>query len=281
MLRGKARKLRFRTLFVFLLIVVFDAIAWTQPTGHCTGDEKEAAFEVTSVRESAPAAEYSQVLLNEPTSGDFRAENFFLSQLIGEAFYVDSRFQVLGLPDWIKQRRYQVVAKADDCREALRKMDLPKAKLQKQLMIQALLRDRFHLKFRVETRLLPAGTLLRSAKGVKMDKDAGSADQPDVSSSDRSAKGVEIIAKHMSLESLALLLQGYLRTTISNETHLDGTYSFDLRFKQTQTAEDGQNTEAWPPVDVALEQQLGLKLVERKQALPVIVVEHIELPTPN
>jgi uncharacterized protein (TIGR03435 family) len=46
-----------------------------------------------------------------------------------------------------------------------------------------------------------------------------------------------------------------------------------------QSAEDG--AAAWPPVEVALEQQLGLKLEESKRASPVVVVEHVDLPTPN
>ena len=80
---------------------------------------------------------------------------------------------------------------------------------------------------------------------------------------------------------IAGLLQGHLETTVDDETHLNGAYSFDLHFKRIQSAEDGQDPTAWPPVEVALEQQLGLKLVARKRALPVLVIEHIDLPTPN
>lgn len=272
---------KFGILVLLLLMIAVKGTSFAQLPQGCGGNDTNVGFEVVSVRESALTPGYLQVDENDPRSSDFTAENLLISQILGEAFQIDFRFQIVGIPDWIKQRRFQVVAKSEDCREVLQKMDLAHAKAQKQQMIQALLRDRFGLKFRIEMRMLPVDTLVQSAKGIKMVKSQGKADQPEDGYSKRTAKGVEITAKHMTVESLAGLLQGHLETTVDDETHLNGAYAFDLRFKRIQSADDAQDPTGWPPVEVALEQQLGLKLEERKRALPVLVVEHISLPTPN
>ncbi len=210
------------------------AHALAQTPQGCDGNAPKGGFEVTSVRESTPTPPYRQVDENDPHSSDFIAENLHISQLIGEAFGIDDRFQVLGIPAWIGHRLFSVVAKDEGCRKALQRMDLSKAKAQKQLMIQALLRDRFQLNIHMETRMLPVDTLVQSVKSVRWHGPGlrGGDDQREDGYSRRGGEGVEITAKHMTTRALAGLLQGYLGTTVDDETHLSGAYDVDLRFNQ-------------------------------------------------
>ena len=39
--------------------------------------------------------------------------------------------------------------------------------------------------------------------------------------------------------------------------------------------------DAAPPLPVALQQQLGLKVVSTKEQVEVLVIEHVERPSPN
>jgi uncharacterized protein (TIGR03435 family) len=61
---------------------------------------------------------------------------------------------------------------------------------------------------------------------------------------------------------------------VVDKTGLSGIYSFSLSFSIRE--DDGL-----PPIMSAVEQQLGLKLESTKALVDILVVAHIERPTPN
>jgi uncharacterized protein (TIGR03435 family) len=74
---------------------------------------------------------------------------------------------------------------------------------------------------------------------------------------------------------------------IADETHLTGVYSFTLDFtrEETRPAAPGEtpapvaaDPSAPPPLFIALQDQLGLKLEPRKVPLEVLVIDHAEKP---
>jgi uncharacterized protein (TIGR03435 family) len=65
---------------------------------------------------------------------------------------------------------------------------------------------------------------------------------------------------------------------------LEGWYALALRYAAPGDVRSG--AEASPPDDApeiltALQEQLGLKLQPEKATVPVLVIDHIERPTPN
>jgi len=62
---------------------------------------------------------------------------------------------------------------------------------------------------------------------------------------------------------------------IVDRTGLDGIYQFNLEFNQPAYPSDR------PELGVALQQQLGLKLERRKETMDVLVIDHLEKPSPN
>ena len=63
-----------------------------------------------------------------------------------------------------------------------------------------------------------------------------------------------------------------------DQTGLTGIYDFDLRFQpQGKEAEAGEA----PDLFTAVGEQLGLKLQSTRATVPVLVVDHIQQPTPN
>lgn len=75
-------------------------------------------------------------------------------------------------------------------------------------------------------------------------------------------------------------LQFYLGKRVVDLTGLTGTYNFTLQFHGTLSDMQTDNGSAWPPIETAI-QQLGLELRDTKVPLQVVVIDHIEQPSPN
>jgi uncharacterized protein (TIGR03435 family) len=58
-----------------------------------------------------------------------------------------------------------------------------------------------------------------------------------------------------------------------------GSYDFDLRFNPEDGAADSPSND--PNLFTAVQEQLGLKLQSTHASVPVLVVDHVEPPTPN
>jgi uncharacterized protein (TIGR03435 family) len=74
---------------------------------------------------------------------------------------------------------------------------------------------------------------------------------------------------------------------VYDKTGLTGRYDFTLTYAHENLTAPGASTDAPPQMDTApplaraLEEQLGLKLVPAKGNMDVIVIDHVERPTPN
>ena len=67
-----------------------------------------------------------------------------------------------------------------------------------------------------------------------------------------------------------------------DKTGLTGKYDFDLKTYQTRSSErKDSETNPWPPLEDAIQDQLGLKLVSAKGPVPVLVIDHVEKPGEN
>ena len=69
---------------------------------------------------------------------------------------------------------------------------------------------------------------------------------------------------------------------VNDKTNLTGKYDFDLKTYQVR-ADDRKDDETnpWPPLETAIQDQLGLKLVHSHGPTRVLVIDHIEKPSPN
>ena len=63
-----------------------------------------------------------------------------------------------------------------------------------------------------------------------------------------------------------------------DRTDLDGAYDFSLEFS---TLFDGKPASDAPDLFTAIQDQLGLKLVDTKELMDVLVIDHLERPDPN
>jgi uncharacterized protein (TIGR03435 family) len=212
--------------------------------------------------------------------------------------------RVLGGPGWTGAVRYDVQGKVPDALFAeMQKMTPEEKKEKRGLLLQDLLANRFKLKVHFETREMPIYEL-RVVKGAP--KLTPSKELPATSSSAskpgnpmsfvqahggtvviRKAQRSEMIVRSMTLQAWAQGGALGLERPVVNKTGLEGKYDFTLDWSPDLSPTppmDGAatpNASEGPSLFTAIEEQLGLKLTPVKGPVEVIVIDHIENPSPN
>ena len=119
------------------------------------------AFEVASVKPSSPLTR--TLVIYTFSGGRITGENRTLQNLIEEAFNVQA-FQISGGAKWVREDRYDFEAKPPASSKAS-KLNPPYPKAppneEQRQMLQALLTDRFRLKYRRETKEGPVYVLVK------------------------------------------------------------------------------------------------------------------------
>jgi len=205
--------------------------------------------------------------------------------LVQQAFAVDPD-RIIGLPAWAKTDQYAIQAKVDD-NDVLRWKSL-NWKTRK-VAFQSLLAGRYGFKAHLEFRESRAYSLVIAGNGPRLhaanpsDKYANGLKGPDGSalSSGAAITGPgTIVLQGGSISTLVKLLSNQdLEYPISDETGLTGIYDFKLEWTPNYaTAPSGGSILS---LFTAIQEQLGLKLEVKKKPVEMIVVDHIERPSPD
>lgn len=221
-----------------------------------------AAFEVASIKPAVPDASGSSG--EDGRKGVLRVYNVSLKRCIRYAYAI-AEDQILGGPQWIDERRYDILAKADHS------ADEPELLM----MLQPLLADRFKLKLHHETRVV-SGYILTVAKGgIK----ATVADSSGRSGGNGGRGFIDSGASQLS--ALSIRLSALLGRPVVDMTRDERKFDFHLRWNPDETlAGDGPATD-YPSLITALREQLGLKLESGKVNADVLLVDGAELPSDN
>jgi bla regulator protein BlaR1 len=204
--------------------------------------------------------------------------------------------KVVGGPDWTDTDVFDIVGKTSSADfEQRQKMNRMQGHEQRQLMEQSLLADRFHLKMHTEMQDQPVYALTVNKPGKMMPaKNAtGSAHVDPMPSSyapdelkrglivNRTRTGLKMTAKGMTLDDLSNALMSQKETNglpVVNQTGLTDAFDFTLTWGPERTEASDNNEAEDLPLLVAIQQQLGLKLVNAKAPAEVVVIDHIEKP---
>jgi len=248
------------------------------------------AFEVATVKPSAPDG---MMVMTKATPDGMQIRNAPLIYVIHLAAGLlnANDDQIVGAPSWVKAEKYDIAAKVNES-------DVPKlaklSRVEKNEMMMSVLADRFSFAAHWQTRELPVydlavakgGSRLREARpgdtypnGLKDDQGQSSPGMVRVGYGTVDCQAVPITTLLEILSSLA-------GRTVIDTTGLTGKYDIKLRWRpeasrpNPEAAADG--TEA-SEADffTALQEQLGLKLIPSKGLVHVLVVDHIEKPSPN
>jgi bla regulator protein BlaR1 len=211
------------------------------------------SFEVASVRPNKSGTN-SSWWRDRPAT--VTTTNVSLKALIRTAYDVRA-YQISG-PDWLNSARYDIAAKAPG----------PATKDQIRQMLRTLLADRFGLTLHREEKVFPVYELVAAKNGPKLQ-----AVQNDGYNSMNSRKGT-INGEKVSMARLAESLSGVVDRPVLDKTGLAGVFNFTLQWSPDDT--DG------PSIYTALNEQLGLKLISRKDPIEILVIDRVNrTPTEN
>jgi uncharacterized protein (TIGR03435 family) len=262
------------------------------PSPQSTPYVPSLTYDVVSVRECPPNAPPFK-FENPAHSARLRGQCMWAELLVGMAYNVMFN-RVLGGPDWVRtadsnEVRFDVQATSDTATDdKLAKLSNHEASLEKQHMFQQLLADRFKLKAHLETGDKPALTLLVAKSGPRMQTGEPPPPTPPGEQGPGPKQienkvdplGVEIVGHGATMGGLAKVLELWLHKSVIDQTGLSGTFNFDLKFHgmlSDMTPDDGS---MWPPAENAI-QVLGLELKITNAPQKVVVIDHIEMPSPN
>lgn len=226
-------------------------------------------YGVVSIRRPAPGLNYEGS--GHGPQGGMRYVNCPVAEYVWSAYGVHS-FQVLGLPEWTKKEHYDISFTADNAERPQRGLafrDAQNLYNRQNQRLQAVLRDRFGLVVRAETREMPIYALTVAKGGHKLRPP-----QPGSRPWVKIMPG-ELDAPASHVDQLTRFLPSILGRTVINETGLDGPYDVKLKWAPNPADDTG------PSIFTALTEQLGLRLESRKGPVPVFIVEKIEKPTEN
>lgn len=219
------------------------------------------AFEVASVKFSdRQAGSWVRFL-----PGGRLSATSWIKQVIQIAWGVQD-YQVSGGPAWLGSDWYDIEAKAASADATKEDMTL---------MLRSLLTDRFKLRFHQETKEFSAWNLLVDKNGPKLRalKDGEN------SSCTRTNSNV---CGMRTMTQLANNLHYTVGGPVFDKTGIEGNFDILLLFDvysirgQTPPADYDQ-----PSLYTALPQQLGLRLEQQKNSMPVIVIDGIQRPSEN
>ncbi len=192
-----------------------------------------------------------------------------LSHLIHDAFSLPSMAMLKSEkgPDWVAMgtERFDVEAKAED----------PTKTTEAQLlqMLQALLVERFKLKFHREEKEMQGFALVVAKNGPKLEKAKDDEVESRLSGSMKPREGepIALNGRKCSMEMLANMLSQRGEGPVVDKTGLTGAYSFKLWWDDSAT----------PSLFTALTEQLGLRLDAQKVPVSFFIIESAQRPSAN
>jgi uncharacterized protein (TIGR03435 family) len=228
-------------------------------------------FEVATIKPTGPSSD-GHTHINYPPGDRFSASNITLLALMQWAYSMPER-QILEGPPWLGSTRFDIQAKADsgDQGDRFKGLTGEQDRDLKRRMVQALFADRFHLKLHQETRTLPAYDLVVAKGGSKLEP------------SQSNGKSIGTGRTYFNGQGLTMTLIAEELSRITGRIVVDKTSLADrYDLKLQWTPDDAPATDnAAPSLFTAIQEQLGLKLEPAKEAVSVLVIDHIEPPTPN
>jgi uncharacterized protein (TIGR03435 family) len=219
-------------------------------------------FEVASIRPSHSGAASRVARRVSPET--FAVSGLQVRHLIAIAYGVRP-YQVLGGPDWMDARAYDITAKAER----------PVSDVETHVMLQSLLSDRFQLRLHRETRERQV-YVLGVAKGGLKAKESDS----DAVYARRLSQG-NVAYTRVDMDGFAQWLSREVGETVVNRTNVRGHYDLSLQWRPDYMVASEPSATAGPSLFTAVGEQLGLKLEWQRTPVEFLVIDSVEEPSAN
>jgi uncharacterized protein (TIGR03435 family) len=289
-----------RQIFVVLTLLTTLSAAAAAQSADVT---PQVAFEAASVKVNKSGDNSTSV--GPRPGGRFNATNAPLALLITMAYQLQA-FQVQSAPEWTRTDRFDIVAKLDG--------DPPPGMFgepdRTMLALRTLLADRFKLVVHWETQELPIYALVVARADGKLGPNIhpaasdcvavraarlaaareGKVDQntdPYACGWGNSGYGRFRFGGN-SLTAFASALANQVGRVVIDRTGVSGNWDFELTFVPERIRQQALAGGAPPDVDTngpsiftAIQEQLGLKLESTKGPVKVLVIDHVDQPSPD
>ena len=277
-----------------LLVCLFISVA-VGVTTHAgqLANTAPPSFELASVRENRTESVMFGAGVRTRPDGSATAINTPLMMIIGFAYGLDGVYATLEGQSSLLKERFDISAKAAGPTNTVSSGEIGPLNV----MMQKLLTDRFKLAVRWEDRSAQGYALVRlkpdGAIGPRMRSTSRDCSNPvtyrdkppgDDRSCALTVVNNEMVAAGHRMTDFSSYLSRHLARPVLDQTGLIGPYdiqmSFNLSLSQARAGTVPRPSEL-PSLFVALQEQLGLKLEERRVPIRILVIEHVEPPTEN
>ena len=255
--------------------------AWPIPEPPKTmAADANPGFDVATIKPSQPGTQGKGVTYR---GTHFIAINTNMNDLIAFAYGLHAK-QIIGAPEWFGTDAFDIDGVPDTPgRPNLKQM---------QNMVQKLLGDRCALKFHHEQKELSVYAVRVAGGGPKMSETT--AGPNDLEGFGFRGLG-DLVARNLTMAGFATWMQAtVMDRPVVDQTGLKDKYDFTLKwtpddsqFGQMRSAvaampkPAGDSPNAPPSLYTAVQEQLGLKIEATKAPDDVIVIDHVEKPSPN
>jgi uncharacterized protein (TIGR03435 family) len=235
------------------------------------------AFDVATIKPVTPDAKAGRYITMDGTHR-FIAKNYTLKLLIAAAYDLNSR-TILGGPKWIDSDHFDILA--------ITPGEVRPTRPEQMAMLRALLTDRFKLAFHRKDHVFSIYELTALSGAPKLKQSTAPPDEPAALISTVYPQKIVLPARNASLDDLVSLLQrAILDRPVVNRTGLTGRYDFDLEWAPDETQFGGEVPVApadapSPPLFIAIQEQLGLKLEATRGPVSALIVDSAEQPSAN
>lgn len=261
----------------FAALSLMGLMSWCAVVPAQAQRQSHPSFAVTSVKPYVGDPEPFKVSFD---GGRAELGRITVADMLRFCYNLTTDEQIVGLPEWARKDRWDIKAtEEEDISHDLETGPLDQRIALMHHLTLELLHDRFTLRESKTTRVLPAYELTVAKTGAKVTP-AGPVitgfhglDGPDGHIVANGAP-MSLLVMRMSVMSE---VQGH---PIVDHTGMSGEYNWKLNWVPELSALSA-NTSDLPSLFEALQQQLGLRLVATKTAVPAIQVDNITKPSPD
>jgi uncharacterized protein (TIGR03435 family) len=269
----------------FNLVRATPQTAWAIPPPP-TGPRQMPAdarpgFEVVTIKPNNPTLHPNLIL--DYNGRHLTLAEFSVNDLITFAYGLHIR-EVTGAPAWFDSERYDIDGVPDV--EGDPSVD------QMRIMVQKLLADRFQFAFHHDKKVLAVYELTLGKGAPKLETSGVGPNDEYTFAFPHRPGGLQV--RNLTMAEFAINMQSYvLDRPVVDHTGLTGRYDFNLdwtpddaQFAQLRKASGSpppapNDSSPWPSLFTAIQEQIGLKLAAVKIPTDVIVIDHVEKPSPN
>jgi len=277
---GIRRKLFLSTIAIAILCVpIAFGLAGAPQSQSSPPTATKLSFDVASIREWGKGeAPVGMVMAGVQFSGDrLISRCASLRALVSYAYHLTWAVPVTGFPAWANASCGRTYT---DTFAIEATMPAGTTDEQARQMMQTLLADRFKLAVHWDKKDMPIFALIIGKSGFKLKPSDTNNDAPvpphSVGCPTEDPNCHNIVAGSGPISALASLLSVSAGRPVIDQTGLTGTYNIDLKW-----AGDTATDSPLPSLPAALREKFGFELKSQVGPVDVLVIEHVEKPSPN